>query len=226
MKEIVSNGGMLNPATITAEIPFTILLDNGHASKTLGKRSLKLEDGRQLFEYEFNRAIVKRIAALLDKEHISYKILVPEVDYDVPLPVRAQRANEWVNKLGKDKCLFISIHANAAGNGTQWMDARGWAIYTTKGKTKSDEYATIFWQEADKLLPKYGITVRKQMTDGDPDYEENFTVIYNTKCPAILTENLFMDNKEDCKFILSDEGRDVIAQLHVNAIKRIINEKR
>jgi len=65
------------------------------------------------------------------------------------------------------------------------------------------------------------MTLRKDMSDGDPDYEENFTVIYKTKCPAVLTENLFMDNKTDVAFLMSDEGRNVITDIHVNAIKRI-----
>lgn len=221
MKELVSNGGELSPATVTAT-RFWVLLDNGHASSTPGKRSPFLEDGRQLREYEFNRAVVKRIADLLDKEHISYKILVPEVDFDVPLSVRAARANEWVKKFGANNCLFLSVHANAAGHG-DWMNARGWCIYTTRGKTKSDEYATIFYEEAEKILPKHGLSLRKDLSDGDPDQEADFTVIYKTACPAVLTENLFMDNKEDCKFLLSEEGRDIIAQVHVNAIRRIIN---
>ena len=225
MKILTSNGGELKPAIISEPV-FCILLDNGHASVTLGKAAPGELDGKLFREYEFNRAIVKRITTLLDKEKIMYKVLVPEVDVDVPLLTRAARANAWVQKFGKDNCLLLSIHANAAGIGKQWMNARGWSVYTTKGKTKSDEYASVFWQEADKLLPKYGISIRKDTTDGDPDYEENFTILYNTKCPAILTENLFMDNKEDCKFLLSEEGRDVIAKLHVNAIKRIVNENR
>lgn len=68
------------------------------------------------------------------------------------------------------------------------------------------------------------MTLRKDMSDGDPDYEENYTIIYKTACPAILTENLFMDNKTDVKFLMSEEGRDVITQIHINAIKRICFE--
>ena len=67
------------------------------------------------------------------------------------------------------------------------------------------------------------MTLRKDLSDGDPDFEENFTVIYKTKCPAILTENLFMDNKTDVAFLNSEEGREVITQIHVNAIKHICN---
>ena len=117
--------------------------------------------------------------------------------------------------------MLISVHANAAGNGTQWMNARGWSVWTTKGVTKSDAIATIFWEEANKLLPKYRMTMRKDNSDGDPDYEANFTIIYKALCPAILTENLFYDNKVDVDFLMSDLGREVIADIHVNAIKRI-----
>lgn len=201
-----------------------ILLDNGHASTTPGKRSPKLEDGSQFFEYEFNRDIVRRIADKLDAIGVSYRILVPEVDKDIILIERAKRANAICKEYGKDDCIFISIHANAAGNGTEWKNARGWSVWTTKGNTKSDPIATVFYEEAEKILPKLGMTLRKDMTDGDPDYEENFTVIYKTICPAILTENLFMDNKTDVAFLMSDVGRDAIAKIHVNAIKRLCFE--
>lgn len=201
-----------------------ILLDNGHAQTTPGKRSPVCEDGYQFFEYEFNRDIVRRISEMLDELGVKHYILVPEIVEDIPLSKRAERANKYCTEFGAASCLFISVHANAAGNGLEWKNARGWSVWTTKGNTKSDEYATIFFEEAEKILPKCGMTLRKDMTDGDPDYEENFTVIYKTKCPALLTENLFMDNKEDMNFLRSAEGRKAIAKIHVNAIKRICFE--
>ena len=109
-------GGELEPAVITSS-KFTVLLDNGHAKSTLGKHSPLSEDGKRFYEYEFARDIVKRITLELDKLHISYKIVTPEVDYDVPLSTRANRVNRYCTKLGKDNCLLISIHANASGNG-------------------------------------------------------------------------------------------------------------
>lgn len=201
-----------------------VLLDNGHASTTAGKRSPKFDNGTQFFEYEFSRDIVKRVREKLEALGINYRVIVPEVDVDVALSKRAARANAFCDEYGKDNCLFISVHANAAGNGSKWMNGRGWSVYTTKGQTKSDEYATVFYEEAEKLLPTYGMTLRKDMTDGDPDYEENFTVLFKTKCPAVLTENLFQDNLTDATFLMSDEGREVIAKIHVNAIKRIFKK--
>lgn len=223
MKIYTTNGGELNPAIVIDKQPITILLDNGHAKSTPGKRSPVLDDGKQFFEYEFTRDIVKRIAVNLNTSGIPYKIIVPEISYDVPLIERANRVNKYCLTLGTDKCFLISVHANASGDGTTWMSAKGWSVYTTKGDTKSDKYADIFWNEANLILPAYNITLRQDLCDGDKDFEEDFTILKKTKCPAILTENLFQDNKTDCKFLMSDTGRNAIAQLHINAIKRIIN---
>lgn len=211
----------LKPATVTG-YRFWVLLDNGHAKSTPGKRSPVFEDGKQFFEYEFARDIVKRISIELDKLNIGYKIVTPEVDQDIALSTRANRVNRYCQKLGKNNCLLISIHANAAGNGKQWMSARGWSVWTTKGKTKSDTYADIFYKEAEKLLPLYGMTLRKDTSDNDYDYESDFTILYKSWCPAILTENLFQDNKIDCEFLMSEKGRDVITKIHINAIKQIV----
>lgn len=223
-KKLVSNGGTLDPAVVTAS-KFWVLLDNGHASSTKGKCSPKFPDGSRFYEYEFNRDIVARIAEQLKKSNINYKIVVPEVDDDIALTTRANRVNRYCSKFGKNNCLLISIHANASGMGDKWMTARGWSVWTTKGKTKSDEYADIFYKEAEKLLPLNGMTLIKDKSDGDSDYEKNFTILYKSWCPAILTENLFQDNKTDCEFLMSDKGRDIITQIHVNAIKQILCEK-
>ena len=205
-------------------INFHVLLDNGHASSTPGKRQ-QLDNGQYFYEYLFNRQVVQKIARKLDELGIPFEILVPEVDKDISLTERAARANSFCTKYGTDNCFFISVHSNAYGDGKTFTSAKGWSVWTTKGQTKSDRYATIAFEEAEKILPKYNMTTRSQMTDGDPDYEENFTVIYKTWCPAILTENLFFTNKEEVMWLMTDEGREAIADIHVNAIERIIKER-
>jgi N-acetylmuramoyl-L-alanine amidase len=64
--------------------------------------------------------------------------------------------------------------------------------------------------------------MRKDMTDGDPDKEENFYILKHTSCPTVLTENFFMDTKDDCKLIFSGSGRQRVADMHVAAIVRCI----
>lgn len=202
-----------------------ILLDNGHAKSTPGKRSPKLDNGSQFFEYEFNRDIVRRLAARLDKLGVPYDIVTPEVDEDISLRTRSQRANNLCKKYGTENCFFLSIHANAAGKGDRWMTARGFCCYTSKGETASDEYAEIFMREAEKELSKYGRTIRK-WSQNKYSWEENFSVLVLTKCPAVLTENLFYDNKDEVKFLLSEEGREAVVQYHVDSILKIENLRR
>lgn len=98
-----------------------ILLDNGHAKSTKGKRS----PDSSFFEYEFNRDIVKRISEGLTKNKIDFHIITPELELDVPLSERAKRVNNYCSIYGAENCLLISVHANAAGNGSQWMTGKG-----------------------------------------------------------------------------------------------------
>ena len=68
--------------------------------------------------------------------------------------------------------------------------------------------------------------IRMDKSDGDMDKEKDFTIIYKTKCPAVLTENLFMDNKEDCEFLLSEEGKESIVNIHVDGIMNYFGYER
>lgn len=195
-----------------AKNDFVVILDNGHGLDTPGKRSPKWNDGSQLFEYEFNRNIAKRIATMLNAEGIKYRLLVPEV-IDISLGERCRRANRIYDETN-GKCFVVSIHANASG-GT------GWEVYTSKGQTKADAIATVFYNEAKKAFPEQRVRT-DYYTDGDPDKESQFYILVHTKAPAILTENFFMDNEKDCRLIMSEEGRERIARFHVEAIKKII----
>ena len=90
------------------------------------------------------------------------------------------------------------------------MNARGWSCYTTKGQTGADELASSLYQAATIHLP--GHKIRMDYTDGDPDIEENFYILRHTSCPAVLTENFFMDNREDVAFLESEEGAAAIVR--------------
>lgn len=68
------------------------------------------------------------------------------------------------------------------------------------------------------------VPFRADWSDGDPDYEARFTVLTGTKCPAVLTESLFQDNKSDMEYLLSEEGKAAIVKLHVNGILKYIGK--
>ena len=194
-----------------------ILIDNGHGIDTKGKRS---PDGR-LLEYAQNRLLAGRIVSALQARGLDASLLVPE-ETDIPLPERCRRVNEWCRQLGKDNVLLISIHCNAAGRGDRWLTARGWCAYTSRGNTKADALATCLYATAQAHLP--GKRLRTDYTDGDPDMEADFYILRHTTAPAVLTENLFMDNPSDCAFLLSEEGQQSLVDLHVDGIIRYLQD--
>ncbi len=196
-----------------------VLIDNGHGENTPGKRS---PDG--IFrEYKYVREIAEAVERELRARGIDAVRIVRE-DIDVPLSERARRVNEVCARLGASSVVVISIHCNAAGNGKDWMSARGWSAYTSIGKTNADKLANALYGSAEKFLA--GQKIRKEHSDGDPDWEENFYILQKTKCPAVLTENFFMDNKKDVSYLLSLEGRNAVIKTHVEGIINYINSRR
>lgn len=192
-----------------------VALDNGHGVNTPGKRSV---DGK-LHEYAWTREIVKLISQKLTAYNIKSYIVTPETT-DIGLTTRANRVNKRIaeNKKKGISTILISVHNNACGNGIEWTNANGWECWTTKGKTNSDKLAECMYDAAEEMLKPYGIKIRTDMSDGDRDKESNFTILYKSNCPCILTENLFMDNKKECEILLSNTGKELIADMHVKGI--------
>lgn len=200
-----------------------ILIDNGHGVSTPGKRS---PDG-SLLEYQYARFIAKRVVGSLCAHGQDAELLVPE-DADISLSERCARANALCDRLGADKVILISIHVNAAGDGSQWLSATGWEAWTSPGSTKADSLAESLYSAAKKVLAGiFGdsspLKVRTDFSDGDSDKEARFKILTGSRCPAVLTENFFMDNKSDVSWLLSAEGRDAIVRIHTQGILSYID---
>ena len=192
-----------------------VILDNGHGDETPGKCSPDFS----LFEWKWNRDFVQKLKDRLEKLGYIVFDIVPE-DNDIALTARAKRANKIINEYGAGNCIFISVHVNAAGMG-EWMNATGWSAWTTKGKTNSDKLAECL---CNACLSE-GVKLRADMSDGDKDWESNFTIIYMTNCPAVLTENMFMDNRRDLAFLKSEEGIEKLLNIHINGINNYFDNK-
>lgn len=196
-----------------------ILLDNGHGIDTPGKRS---PDGH-FREYAYNRYLAFRIREQLLALGLDVQLLVPERE-DISLQERCRRVNKICQQLGADQVVLISIHVNAAGNGKEWKDARGWCCFTTAGETTADALATCLYEAAQAQLP--GHRIRKDTTDGDPDLEKDFYILRHTRCPAVLTENLFMDNQDDVAFLESAAGSQALINVHVRGVIAYLESNR
>ena len=194
-----------------------VLIDPGHGIDTPGKRS---PDGLFL-EYLWNRQVADLLLESLVSMGIDASLVVTETN-DVTLRNRVNRVNTICNKVGASNVLLVSIHANAAGNGSSWMNAKGWSCYTSKGKTKSDQVAECLYDAFEEEFPERKI--RKDLSDGDRDWEDNFFVLEKSRCPAVLLENFFYDNKEECAWMLQDETKRRIASAAAKGIAKYVGQ--
>ena len=140
----------------------------------------------------------------VERGSLHAQLLVPETE-DIPLKERVRRANAICTAQGPANVLLISIHINAAGDGTSWHTATGWSCYTCKGQTESDRLADCLYKAAEQIL-KNQVIRTDYARDGDPDWEENF----------------FMDNKQDLAYLLSQEGRREIIETIIDGIERCV----
>ena len=61
--------------------------------------------------------------------------------------------------------------------------------------------------------------IRRDLSDGDPDWEEDFYIIKKTSCPAVLLENFFYDNKEECQWMMQQGNKERIAMAIYNGVR-------
>ena len=193
-----------------------ILLDPGHGLNTPGKRS---PDGT-ILEAAYNREIAQLTLAKLQANGYDAQLLVPETE-DIPLKERVRRTNAHCQAFGKTNVILISIHVNAAGDGSKWMNATGWSCYTCKGQTESDRLATCLYDAAIKNFPDKRI--RTDFSDADSDWEEGFYILRKSLCPAVLTENFFMDKLSDRDYLQSEVGKQAIVDTHVEGIAEYLS---
>ena len=196
------------------------ILDPGHGGLdpgtgeyvTPGKRSPVWDDNTQYFEGVGNRCIVNTILEKCREENIIAIDIVNDWQ-DISLSTRVNRANSINSYHGN--CIYISVHSN----GFNKESANGYSVYTSKGQTKSDPYADILLKYMEFEFPERKL--RLDTSDNDRDKEANFYVLRKTRMPALLSENFFMTNKEECKLLLQKSFRDRIANCHFKLIKEL-----
>lgn len=215
---------MIEPGKIKNVV---ICLDNGHGEETPGKRSPWLAKGippeLPLREYAYCREIVSRLAKVLHDDGYPVFIVTPE-NTDIELKERGKRINDVVAeaKVNGMHAISISIHNNAAGRGDAWKEAYGWSVWTTRGQNNSDKLAQCLFDAAKDVLTPLGQKTRHDVSDGDDDYEDNFAMCRMPKCPAVLTENMFQDCIKEVEFLLTEEGKNAIVEIHHRGIAKFI----
>ena len=190
-----------------------ILIDNGHGINTPGKCS---PDGR-FKEYAWAREIAKMLYNRL-KDSYTTKLITPE-EVDISLATRVKRVNDVCLEHGAKNVLLISIHTDAAGADGKWHNARGFSARVgTNASSRSKKLASCLWNRAIEMGLK-----GNRCVPNEKYIAQNLYILKYTQCPAVLTENLFQDNKDDVDFLLSAEGKKKIVDMHVKGIIDYIN---
>lgn len=193
-----------------------VMLDNGHGITA----DYKSSPDKRLLEYKWAREMALLIEAELKKHGVQAMRIVPETA-DISLKERCRRVNEVCKKHGAANCLLISLHTNAAGSDGKWHDATGWSGWVApNASAASKRMAQLLYGEAARAGLKGNRSV-----PACKYWVGNFAMVRDTNCPAVLTENLFHDNKGEVDYLLSSEGKAAIAKLHVDAILQYIAEK-
>ena len=193
-----------------------VILGTAHGANVAGKRS---PDGR-LREYRYSREICREIKRALDSRGVQCVIDV-EDDNEPSLRWRVRRVNAIVRASGR-RCVYVSVHVNAAGSGGVWRTASGFGVYVSpNGSADSRRLASLMGTMA----------VERRLTGNRavPSccyHVQNLAVCRDTVCPAVLTENFFQDNRADVDWLLSPEGRAAIVSLHVDSLMQYLTELR
>jgi len=238
IEEKITKEIVVNPEIIYKRV----ILDTGHGGIINGKYVMGTSKrspiywegigGPVLLEGVWVREIVNGISKKLKDMGIEYKI-IPGNETDMPIWKRRNIININGNK---DNSILISVHADAWNT----QDAKGYSCYSYTTKNKMDKWenthapedcpfdpnssgaamSSVFYQEFSKLFPniKLRTMCNNRPINGIYGKVENYGILRDMNMPAVLTENMFYTNKNECYLMLSKDGRDRIIQYHVNAI--------
>lgn len=175
-----------------------VFIDAGHGGNDPGA------SGYGLKEKDITLAIARQTKNYLDKMFSGVDVKVSRMkDRSVTLKERTNAANAW----GAN--LLVSIHVNAGGG-------RGFESYMYNGAFKGKEKT----REIQKVLHEAILTETGFVNRGMK--EQNFHMVRASQMPAVLTENGFIDRKEDAVLLKSAAFLNKIAKGHAVGIAEIL----
>lgn len=179
-----------------------IFIDPGHGGSDSGAV------GNGLKEKDLTLKIAKKIRDKLQQYQNVQVKLSREGDQTLSLKQRTDMANAWKAD------YLISVHINAGG-GTGFESY----IYNGnyKGKAETDRKRGIIHDEIMKQIAGVRDRGKKQA---------NYHMVRESKMEAMLTENLFIDRKEDADKLKQDAWLEKIAQGHVNGLVKVFGLKK
>lgn len=204
-----------------------LILDPAHGIDIEGKQS---PDGR-LQEWQKSRVWIRIIMDVLQSMKKDFDIISPFISYDNE-PGLKDRV-DWYNDITNywKKTFMLSLHVDAAPSNlldsTGWADGiRGTTIFTSRGDTQADKFATILGESIKSIQPnehyRWDFGLSRNEVAKDLDREANFTVLAGyridrsqpssapgnwvpAKYDGVLIENGFMTSRPDVDNLLNEQ---------------------
>lgn len=177
-----------------------IYLDPGHGGTDPGTT------GNGLQEKNVTLTIALKVRSILNRDYEGHSIRMSRTtDKTVSLAARTNEANRW----GAN--LFVSVHINAGG-GVGYEDF----IYNGSVSNNTAAYRDKIHEE---IIKQVDFTNRGKK-------RANFHVLRESRMPAVLTENGFIDNAGDAAKLKSNAYLDRIALGHANGIAQTLGLKK
>lgn len=189
-----------------------IILDPAHGADVKGKCS---PDGKHR-EYLWSRNRIKNLVPVLI--NLGYEVYTTTDSENEPGLSKRKNFATQIRK-GERK-LLLSLHNNAAGNGTDWMSASGVEVYTTPGVTDADVCADFILRQFEEDFPDLKMRFNKDVYL-ERDKESKFTVLMGNGYMGVLVEWLFQDNRSDVGLLSDSEMNRKFENSLVEAIERI-----
>ena len=187
-----------------------IFLDPAHGIDVAGKRS---PDGLHR-EYKWSRDICDEMGVVL--KALGFQVEYTNTsDVEIGLPKRRNFVENF--KTDKTKVL-ISIHNNAAGDGSKWLNARGFEIWTKSGIDKADELADLMFKFVKKRIPLVRHRYATEALYGK-DKEGKLYMTNSSKYFGVLLEWGFQDNLEDVEILKNTRMNKAFIDAIIDAVE-------
>ncbi|NNU89750.1 N-acetylmuramoyl-L-alanine amidase [Anoxybacillus sp. CHMUD] len=176
-----------------------IFLDKGHGGSDPGAVANGLK------EKDLTHLIVEYAMDYLEANYTGFEQRVTRTgDQTLTLSQRADMANAW----GAD--VFVSVHINA-GKGT------GFETYVYNGGVSSKTVAlqNVLHGEILSAIRQF-----ENITDRGKK-RANYAVLRETKMPAVLTENLFIDSN-DAKLLKNEAFLKAAGEAHARGVAKFL----
>lgn len=180
-----------------------VFIDPGHGGKDPGA------SGNGLKEKDIVLSISLGVKKKLEAEYEGVQAIISRsTDVFLELSERTNKANKATTD------LLVSIHCNASGGSGGFESFR-----YTKAMTASVAFQNVLHTEIMAALKPFGVIDRGQKS-------ANLHMVRESKMPAVLTENLFVDVVADADRLKRADVIDALIDGHVKGIAKYLGLKK